>query len=316
MAELALLSLVAVIIGINALLAISLNIQFGEAGLLNFGVAGFFAVGAYTSAVLTTPVDQTGFVVRTVGFDLPIVVGILAGTILAGIVGLGIATTSIRLDGDYLAIVTLGFAEIIRLLIRNVESVTGGVQALRDIRRPLSDVFGANYSMFYFVLVLGLMIGILAVFYRLSNSAFGRVLHAIREDEIVPKALGKDTIVFKLKAFALGAAVAGLAGALWAHYSYAITPAMFNPVKTFDIWAAVIIGGAGSYLGAIGGTIFIIGIAQLTRFIPETVPFSAELPLLRQTLIASLMILILYYRPYGLLGNKERNLAGTSGGGS
>lgn len=316
MVELALVSLVAVIIGINALLAISLNIQFGEAGLLNFGVAGFFAVGAYTSAILTTPVDETGFVVRTVGYDLPIVAGVIAGTILAGIVGLGIATTSIRLEGDYLAIVTLAFAEIIRLLIRNMESVTGGVQALRDIRRPLSGIFGANYSVFYLLLVLALMAGVLAVFYRLSNSAFGRVLHAIREDEMVPKALGKDTIVFKLKAFAVGAAAAGLAGALWAHYSYAITPEMFNPVKTFDIWAAVIIGGAGSYLGAIVGTTFIIGISQLTRFIPDTVPFSAELPLIRQILIASLMILILYYRPYGILGNKERGLAGKSGGSS
>jgi branched-chain amino acid transport system permease protein len=138
------------------------------------------------------------------------------------------------------------------------------------------------------------------------------VLHAIRENDDVPLALGKNTYVFKLKSFGIGAAIAGLAGGLWAHYVYAISSIMFLPSITFLIWAAVIIGGAGSYAGAVLGASVIVFLRQVTRFIPGDVPFGDQLSYIRLMVVGVVLILVLYYRPEGLLGDAERLQAGTS----
>ncbi|MFC7186361.1 branched-chain amino acid ABC transporter permease [Halorubrum yunnanense] len=308
-----------IIIGIYAILAIGMNMHWGDTGLLNFAHAGFFAVGAYTSAILTTPVGDAGLLAsRTVGFDFPIVVGMIAAPITAGLFGLLLGITSIRLDGDYLAIVTLAGAETARLIISNEAWLTSGVQTLNNIPRPLDESLPAvlPYDVFYFGLVLLVLLGSYALFRHFANAPFGRVLHAIREDEDVPKALGKDTAWFKLKSFALGAALAGLAGSLWAHYVYAIQPTMFLSNLTFSIWAMVIIGGAGSYFGAVAGAVIVTGIRQITRFLPGDIPLGNELPYLRLIIIGVLLIAVLYYRPHGMFGDKERSLAGMSGGGN
>lgn len=312
-----LLLVVAIIMGVYALLAIGMNMHWGDTGLLNFAHAAFFAVGAYTSAILTTPVSGPGLLAsRTVGFDLPIVVGFVAAPITAGLFGLLLGITSVRLDGDYLAIVTLAGAETLRLGISNEAWLTSGEQTLNNIPRPLEGSLPAAvpYDVFYLGLIIVILAGTYVLFRHLSNSPFGRVLHAVREDEDVPKALGKDTGWFKLKSFTLGAAVAGLAGSLWAHYVFAIQPTMFLPNLTFSVWAMVIIGGAGSYFGAIAGAVIVTGIRQVTRFIPGDVPLGSELPFIRLIIIGVLLIAVLYYRPYGLFGDKERSLAGMSGG--
>lgn len=304
------------IMGVYALLAIGLNMHWGDTGLLNFAHAGFFAVGGYTSAILTTPADATGLLAnRTVGFDLPIAVGIVAAVLVTAALGAFIALPSIRLEGDYLAMVTLSIAEVIRLLIYNEGWLTSGAQSLNNIPRPFSGVEAVPYDAIYFAILAVMLAASYVVFVRLAESPFGRILHAIREDEAVPQALGKRTSVFKLKSFALGAGVAGLAGALWAHYVYALTPNMFLPNVTFLIWAAVIIGGAGSYAGAIVGTVFVMGIRQLTRFLPSDIPLGGELPYLRLIVVGVALIAVLYFRPQGLLGDEERMLAGTSEGG-
>jgi branched-chain amino acid transport system permease protein len=311
--SLELVVLVANIAAIYSLLAIGMNMHWGDTGLLNFAQAGFFAVGAYTSAILTTPVSATGLLAnRVVGFDLPIVAGIVAATVLAGLAGVLIGATSVRLEGDYLAIVTLAGAEILRLLISNEAWLTSGQQTLKNIPRPLEGALpGAlPYGFYYFLFVLGVLAACYFLFRYLAESPFGRVLHAIREDEDVPKALGRDTGRFKLKSFGLGAAVAGLAGSLWAHFIFALQPTMFTPDLTFSVWAAVIIGGAGSYLGAITGMTLIVLIRQVTRFIPSDVPLGSELPYIRLMIIGALLVVVLYYRPEGLFGDEERALAG------
>lgn len=321
MAYTTLLVTVGIIASIYALLAIGMNMHWGDTGLLNFAHAGFFAVGAYTSTILTTPGGEGLLAERVVGFDLPIVVGLVAATVLAAAVGVVIALTSVRLEGDYLAMVTLSAAEMIRLVITNESWLTSGAQGIKDIPRPMSGAFpmslgGATvgYDLFYLALMLTLLAASYLVFKRLAASPFGRVLHAVREDEDVPRALGKRTPVFKLKSFGLGAGIAGLAGALWAHFFFAINPTMFLPSLTFSVWAAVIIGGAGSYGGAIVGTVFIVGIRQVTRFLPNNIPLGNELPFLRLIVIGAALIVVLYYRPQGLLGNKERMAAGQSMG--
>ncbi|MEA5387166.1 branched-chain amino acid ABC transporter permease [Haloarculaceae archaeon H-GB11] len=219
--------------------------------------------------------------------------------------------------GDYLAMVTLSSAEMIRLGIKNEAWLTSGAQGIKNIPRPMADAFPlqlgsvtVGYDLFYLGFLLVIVAASYLAFTRLSESPFGRVLHAIREDEDVPRALGKHTDVFKLKSFGLGAGVAGLAGALWAHFFFAINPSMFLPGLTFTIWAAVIIGGAGNYLGAIAGTLFVVLTRQVTRFIPGDIPMSSELPFIRLIVIGIALIAILYYRPAGLLGDEERLVAG------
>ncbi|WP_251341910.1 branched-chain amino acid ABC transporter permease [Haloplanus halophilus] len=314
MAIVDLLLVVGIIAGIYSLLAIGMNMHWGDTGLLNFAHAAFFAIGAYTSAILTTPPATGQLATRVVGFDFPILVGLIAGTILAGLVGTLIAVTSVRLEGDYLAMVTLSSAELIRLMIHNEAWLTTGAQTLKNIPRPLDGAVPVSYDLFYFVLVWAIVGACYLLFVRLSESPFGRVLHAIRENDDVPLALGKNTAVFKLKSFGIGAAVAGLAGGLWAHYVYAITSIMFLPSVTFLIWAAVIIGGAGSYAGAIVGATVIVFLRQITRFIPGSVPFGDELAYIRLMVVGVVLILVLYFRPEGLLGNSERLQAGTSEG--
>jgi branched-chain amino acid transport system permease protein len=317
MAYVQLLVSVLIIAIIYSLLAIGMNMHWGDTGLLNFAHAGFFAVGAYTSTILTTPAAGGLLGDRIVGLELPIVVGLVAATAFAALFGILIALTSVRLEGDYLAMVTLSAAEMTRLVITNEAWLTAGAQGIKDIPRPLTGAFPLSlgglqlgYDLFYLVFLVGVLGASIVLFTRLSESPFGRVLHAIREDEDVPRALGKRTPVFKLKSFGLGAGIAGLAGALWAHYFFTINPTMFLPSLTFSVWAAVIIGGAGSYVGAIVGTAFIVGIRQLTRFLPSDIPLGSELPFLRLILIGAALILVLYYRPQGLLGDKERIEAG------
>ncbi|WP_435068034.1 branched-chain amino acid ABC transporter permease [Haloplanus sp. C73] len=312
MAFVDLLLVVGIIAGIYSLLAIGMNMHWGDTGLLNFAHAAFFAVGAYTSAILTTPPATGDLATRVVGFNFPIVAGVVAGTVLAGLTGLLIAVTSVRLEGDYLAMVTLSSAELIRLLIHNEAWLTTGAQTLKNIPRPLDGVVPVSYDLFYLVLVWAIVGVCYLLFTRLSHSPFGRVLHAIRENDDVPLALGKNITVFKLKSFGIGAAVAGLAGGLWAHYVYAISSVMFLPSITFLIWAAVIIGGAGSYGGAILGASVIVFLRQITRFIPGEVPFGDQLAYIRLMVVGAVLILVLYYRPEGLLGDAERLQAGTS----
>jgi len=313
MALVDLLLVVGIIAGVYSLLAIGMNMHWGDTGLLNFAHAAFFAVGAYTSAILTTPVTATGALAeRTVGFDFPIVVGILAAIALAGLAGVLIAITSVRLEGDYLAMVTLSSAELIRLIIHNEAWLTTGAQTLKNIPRPLSGSLPIGYDLFYFLFVWAIVGACYLLFTRLAHSPFGRVLHAIRENDDVPLALGKRVNVFKLKSFGIGAAVAGLAGALWAHYVYAISSIMFLPSITFLIWAAVIIGGAGSYAGAIVGATLVVFLRQITRFIPGDVPFGDQLAYIRLMVVGVVLIVVLYYRPEGLLGDAERLNAGSS----
>lgn len=297
--------------GIYALLAIGLNIHWGETGLLNFAHAAFFGVGAYTSAILTTPVGQAG--IRVVGLDLPIPVGILAGTAFAGLTGVLVGLSSLRVEDDYLAIVTLGFAQLILLFIETEKWLTGGVRSVVGIERPLETTLPGNYNLWYFLFVLVCVAAASLVFRRITESSFGRGMRAVREDESVPEALGKDVRVFKLKSFGLGAAIAGFAGGLWAHYIFSLSPSMFNPTLTFFIWSAVIIGGYGSYRGAVAGVVFITLIQQATRFLPSNMPFADLIPHLRLIIIGVLTIGVLYFRPQGLFGDREQMEAAMEG---
>jgi branched-chain amino acid transport system permease protein len=196
---------IATLVGIRALLTLGLNVQWGMTGLVNLGVVAFFAVGAYTAGLLSV-----------MGVAPPIAWA--SAIVLAAVAGLAMAMVALRLREDYLAIVTLGFAEVLRLFLLNEAWLTRGANGITGIPRPLHALFGRHYDIFYLAVVLAAVAVVYWVLQRVSGSPFGRVLRAIREDETVAAVAGKSVFRFKVQAFALGAAIAGLAGIFFAHY--------------------------------------------------------------------------------------------------
>ena len=286
--------------GIYALLSLGLNLQWGCTGLFNIGIAGFYAIGAYTSALLTTsaPPNQVG------GFGLPIPVGMLGGMLTAGILAYLIGRITLRLREDYLAIATIGLAETLRLALKNEEWLTNGVQGIGDIPRPLQQLWRESYDVFYLLLMAVSVVIVYLAFERLSRSPWGRVLKAIREDEDVAASVGKDVVRFKIQALVLGAMSMGLGGSFYAHYVKYISPDTFNPLMgTFIVWIMVMAGGSGNNRGAITGAVVIWGLWSLSDFVTDILPspLDTRASYIRVILIGLILQAILLKRPQGLL---------------
>jgi branched-chain amino acid transport system permease protein len=275
-----------------ALMALGLNVIWGLAGMVNLGLVGFFAVGAYVTALCT----------GTLG--VPIAVGIALGALAASLVGAVVSLVTVRLRGDYLAIVTLGFAEAIRVVASNAIWLTNGTDGISGIPGPWR---GAVRPETFNLLYLGVVGAIVTLGYvlaeRLRASPFGRVLRAIRDDEQVASVAGKHVTTFKVRAFAIGAAALGLAGALYAHYTSFIAPDIFVPLLTLYVKLALLTGGVGTNRGAIVGAFAIVFLLESTRFVIPLVPFLSAVQgaALRELLIAGLLIVMLRWRPAGLV---------------
>jgi branched-chain amino acid transport system permease protein len=287
--------------GIYAVLCLGLNLQWGFTGLFNIGIAGFYAIGAYTSAILTTPPspDHLG------GFHLPVPVGMLGAAGTAGLLAYVIGMPTLRLREDYLAIATIGIAEILRLALKNEAWLTNGVQGIRDIARPLQGVFGTSYDRFYLAVMLCSIVVIYIASERLVRSPWGRVLKAIREDEEVAASFGKDVFRYKMQALVLGAMIMGLGGSFYAHYVKYISPDTFNPLMgTFIVWVMVIAGGSGNNRGVMVGAVVIWYLWSFSedfviRLLPP--PLDSKAGDLRVILIGLVLQAILVKRPQGLM---------------
>ncbi|MEO5969309.1 MAG: branched-chain amino acid ABC transporter permease [Bdellovibrionia bacterium] len=276
--------------GINIILAVSLNLVNGFTGQFSMGHAGFMSVGGYTSAFITLSVQQSHpewFAVPWMSFSI-FSMALLSGGLLASFVGLLVGTPSLRLKGDYLAIVTLGFGEIIRVLVLNIDAI-GGARGLPNIP-PLTH-FGWVYS---FV--------VLSVFFiwRLVNSGRGRALLAVREDEIAAEAMGVNTTRAKVSAFAIGAFFAGVAGGLFAHYLRYLNPQTFDFNKSFEIIIMVVLGGMGSISGSVVAAVFLTVIKEALRPLQEITKVD-----FRMVIYSLMLIVLMLTRPNGLFGNKE-----------
>ncbi len=286
--------------GIYALLAQGLNVQWGFAGMLNVGVAAFFAVGAYVSAILTTA-PAAG---HLGGFGLPWPVGLLAAMAIAALVGFLIGLVTLNLRSDYLAIASIGIAEIVRLVLKNEEWLTGGVRGIVGIPKPLDGVLPGQDALVLLALLL-LLVGV--VYWgleRLYRAPWGRVQRAIRDNEAAARAMGKNSLAFRLQAFVIGCALMGLSGALYAHFVGFISPEAFDPVfATFIVWVMLIAGGSGNNRGAILGAFVIWGIWSGTQFVTNQLPaeYVTQASALRVLLIGLLLQLILIFRPEGML---------------
>lgn len=291
--------------GIYALLTLGLNVQWGETGLLNFGHVAFFAVGAYASALVTVapPGDTKAYLL---GLGLPIPVGMVVACLAAGAVAVLIGYPTLQLQEDYLAMVSIGLAEILRYVFINEKWLTGGASGIYGIPKPLEGIVPAGLSNYTFLAIVGMSLaGWYLYTQRLSRSPFGRVLNAIRDDADVARAVGIDTFSYRMQAFVVGAMIAGFAGSLWAHYATAITPAAFGPSITFLTWVALIVGGSGNPRGAVVGAFLIIGFRELTRYLPDIYGLADVLPSVRLILVGILVIAIVRYRPEGLLPERR-----------
>ncbi|WP_338824387.1 branched-chain amino acid ABC transporter permease [Neomoorella humiferrea] len=261
-------------LGINIILAVSLNLIVGFTGQLALGHAGFMAVGAYVAAVLTMKLHQ------------PFALAIVCGALAAAVAGIIIGLPTLRLKGDYLAIATLGFGEIIKGMANNIEYI-GGAAGLIGIPRL------TNWTILYVMMVITIV-----VIVNFLNSTHGRACVAIRENEIAAETMGINTTYYKVMAFALGAFFAGVAGALYAHYFYLIQPTSFTFFRSFDVLVMVVFGGLGSITGSI------IAAAAITLVNAAL----QDLAVLRMVIYAVLLIVIMVFRPQGLMGNKELSL--------
>lgn len=261
---------------INIILATSLNLVVGFTGQLSLGHAGFMAIGAYTCAIITLNVEGVG------GFLL----GVAAGAVLAAIVGALVGLPTLRLRGDYLAIATLGLAEIIRVIILNMD-ITNGAAGLSNIPR----IVDWNWMFGFTTLTLVFL-------WNYIRSSHGRRAIAVREDEIAAEAIGINTTRTKVQAFTVGAFFAGVGGALYASYFYVIKPDQFGFLKSIDILVIVVLGGLGSITGSIIAAILLAVVSTLL----------VQVSGLRMVLYALILILLMIFRPGGLLGSRELSL--------
>ena len=260
-----------ILIGINIILAAGLNLINGYTGQFSLGHAGFMAVGAYVSAIVTMKLG------------LPFIVAIMAGACAAGLLGLLIGLPTLRLSGDYLAIATLGLGEIIRITILNINYI-GGASGFMGIPRY------TNFAWVFFVCLF-----VLFFIKNFINSSHGRACISIRENEVAAEAMGIDTTKYKVLAFTLGAAFAGVAGALFAHYFYVIHPASFTFISSFNYLTMVVLGGLGSITGSIAGAVILTFISAALASWPEW----------RMIIYSVMLIILMLYRPKGLFGNIE-----------
>ncbi|MED0758992.1 branched-chain amino acid ABC transporter permease [Aneurinibacillus thermoaerophilus] len=255
---------------INIILAVSLHLVIGITGQFSIGHAGFLAVGAYISAICTMKLE------------LPFSVALIAGGIVAAIAGLVVGIPSLRLKGDYLAIATLGFGEIIRITFLNIDYV-GGASGMQ-----------VSHMTDWTTLFVCLLITIIVII-NFTNSTHGRACISVREDEIAADAMGVNTTYYKVIAFVLGSFFAGIAGGLYAHNFYIIQPTNFGFLKSFDILIFVVLGGLGSMSGAVISAILLTIVSTFLQDYPET----------RMIIYSLVLIIVMIYRPQGLMGTKE-----------
>lgn len=289
-----------------SIVVMGLNLQWGYTGLFNAGVVGFFAIGAYGTAILIGP-DRSYLIG---GFGLPFPIGVLGGAALAAIAALIVGLATLRLREEYLAIATFGIAISIQLVALNFDSLTGGAQGLVGLPRPFFNYFDTpnNYNLFYLGLVACITLIIYLGLQAALHSPWGRLLKGVREDERAAASLGKNPTTVRLQVFVLGCTLIGFAGGLYVGFIGFVSPLDFLPILTFQIWAMLIVGGSGNNLGAIVGAVGVWGLwsmsgIAISSFLP--VQYQSQGGAIQTILIGLLIILTLLFRPRGLIGEAD-----------
>ncbi|MBI6628818.1 branched-chain amino acid ABC transporter permease [Pontibaca salina] len=325
--------------GIYAILSLGLNSQWGLTGHVNFGVAGFFAVGAFTSALFTTKMPEgalAAYSQQAFGLEWPFLAGVLMAGIIAAFVGFLISIPVLRLRTDFLAIATLGIAEVIRFIFQNERWLANGPQPMRGIPRPLDCLFAdpacswlparvanwlaplspRDYVFFYLVVVALIVAVVYLALERIARSPWGRMQRAVRDEENSAAMNGKNVTLRRIESFVVGSFIMGVAGAVYAHYVVSIDYSHFNPLfATFIVWVMLMLGGSGNNKGAILGAFAVWAVWSGAAFVidmasPALRAISADLPsrgaYLRWMLVAILLGGIVLFRPQGILRERKK----------
>ncbi|WP_163340353.1 branched-chain amino acid ABC transporter permease [Desulfopila sp. IMCC35008] len=275
---------------IYILFASSLNLELGYAGLYNFGHVGFFAIGAYSSALIT------------VG-GYPIWFGLVASMVVAAFVGLLFAWPVLRLTGDYFGVASLAFAEMIRLVLLNERWLTRGPMGIPGI--PRIELMGLAGNSVTLLIVFLLTLFSLLCIRVILLSPFGRTLKLIREDEHVARAFGKNVVSFKTRTIAVGSAFGGLAGALWAHYIGYISPNDFSLQLTVLVVLCVVLGGRGTLAGPVIGSIIVVTVGEGLRFLPLPATMTAGVAHVQSMLFGLVLVVLMLRRPQGIIAETD-----------
>jgi len=278
---------------IYAIFAMSLNLELGYAGLYNFGHIAFFGIGAYTSALLALA-------------GLPVAAAMAAAMAVAGVAGAGLAFTVLRLTGDYFGIATLAFGEMMRLLFINERWLTKGPMGIPGIPRPALPGEAPADLLHYMLFTLAATVLVFLALYRLEASPFGRALKVVREDEYVAQAFGKSLLSLKVRCVVVGSAIAGLAGALWAHYVTYISPNDFTLQGTIIVLLCVVLGGKGSPGGPLLGACLVVLFQECLRFLPIPGDLGRYVAPLQGMLFGLILVLLMLKRPAGLIAEFRR----------
>ncbi len=279
-----------IICAIFAALSLSLDLLVGHCGLLSVAHAAFFGIGAYSSAILAAKAS------------MPFLLSTVSAAILAGLISLVLSLSSLRLHDDYFIIATFGFQMIVFSIFNNWSSLTNGPAGITGISRP--ELFGMNFATQWEVALLATAFtaATMALQTCVAKSPFGRVLRAIREDEILAQALGKNVVRFKVTAFVASTMLAGSAGAFFAHYLQYIDPSSFSLKESLLILSMVIVGGAGSLWGPILGATVLVALPEALKLLGSPTAVAASL---REIVYGGLLVVMMMTRPRGLLGRYD-----------
>jgi branched-chain amino acid transport system permease protein len=296
------------VVAIFSLLTLALNLQFGQGGIINFGLVAFFAIGAFTYAILTQPAP-TDLDEYVVGLELSpwaaAPLAIAASVAVAYLVGRPV----LRLRPEYLALASFAFAQVLESLLINVRSLANGTVGLSGLEPPAAaSIPFEDYDMWFMLGALVLLALVYALLARLTSSRFGVTLRATRDDELAAAALGKDVAGMRMRAFVLGCGIAGLAGIVYVSYTTLAAPELFTANVTFTAFIALVIGGLGSNLGAVVGALIFFGLEELLNLVPlsgETAQFFASIQVIP---FGIALILVLRFAPLGIVGTAREHL--------
>ena len=268
--------------GVNAIMAISVNVICGITGQLSLGQAGFMAIGSYTTIILT----------QTAG--MPLAVSIVIAALVTVVFGILIGFPTLKLQGDYLAIVTLGFGEIIRVLLVNFKNLTGGANGLR-----FTTIFAARADYAYLI-VIGMLVLVIVLLQNVVRSTYGRAILAVREDEIAANSNGVSVFKYKMIGFAIASCIAGIGGALYAPFIGFVKPDLASFNRSIDYLIFVVLGGMGSVTGSVVAAFVLTYLQEFLRFLQDY----------RLLIYPLILIFVMLFRPQGLLGMKEISFVG------
>lgn len=290
--------------GIYAIMTLGLNIQWGFTGLFNAGIAGFFAVGAYTTAILSSPQSD----MHLGGFALPMGIGIVVGMVISAILAWAVGKVCLRLKSDYLAIATLGIAMIFQLILKNEVDLTNGSRGIFQVPRPFETLPEPWNQISFLALILVCLWGVYTLAQQAHKSPWGRAMTALRDNEEAAKACGKDVEHFRMQGFVIGSVIMALAGGLMTHYLKFAEPTLTDPVHyTFLVWVMLIMGGSGNNRGAVLGAFVMWTVWSASELFTSMLPveWATRGAYIRVFLIGLALQIILQKFPQGILPEKR-----------